>query len=58
VLHEGIRSESVIITDDKSGEVFVRVGEQAFDIVPEIRRQIVVIGRLTDASIHFRCFDL
>ncbi len=54
VLHVGTRSESVIITDDESGEVFALVGEQAFDIVPEISRQTAVIGRLTDEGYSVR----
>ncbi len=54
VLHVGTRSESVIITDEESGEVFALVGELAFDIVPEISRQTAVIGRLTDEGYSVR----
>ena len=54
VLHVGTRSESVIITDEESGEVFALVGELAFDIVPEISRQTAVIGRLTEEGYSVR----
>lgn len=54
VLHAGTRSETVIITDAVSGEVFALVGEIAFDIIPEISRQTAVIGRLTEEGYSVR----
>ncbi|GEM_PF-557666 len=48
VLAAGTRSESVIITDEASGEVFALVGEKAFDIVPEYGQLTAVRGRLTE----------
>ncbi len=54
VLHAGTRSETVIITDEESGEVFALVGEKAFDIVPEYGQLTAVIGRLTDEGYSVR----
>lgn len=54
VLHAGTRSETVIITDDASGEVFALMGEKAFDIVPEYGQLTAVIGRLTDEGYSVR----
>ena len=48
VLAAGTRSESVIITDEASGEVFALVGEKAYDMVPEYGQLTAVRGRLTE----------
>ncbi|MCK5842643.1 MAG: hypothetical protein KAH31_10770 [Candidatus Sabulitectum sp.] len=54
VLHAGTRSETVIITDEESGDVFALVGEKAFDIVPEYGQLTAVIGRLTEEGYSVR----
>ena len=54
VLHAGTRSETVIITDDASGEVFALVGEKAYDIVPEYGQLTAVIGKLTEEGYSVR----
>ena len=54
VLHAGTRSETVILTDEESGEVFALVGERAFDIVPEYGQLTAVIGRLTEEGYSVR----
>ncbi|MCK5784938.1 MAG: hypothetical protein KAH54_00110 [Candidatus Sabulitectum sp.] len=54
VLHAGTRSETVIITNDASGEVFALVGEKAFDIVPEYGQLTAVLGRLTEEGYSVR----
>ncbi len=54
VLHAGTRSETVVLTDEASGEVFALVGERAFDIVPEYGQLTAVIGRLTEEGYSVR----
>lgn len=54
VLHAGTRSETVILTDDASGEVFALVGELAFDLVPQYGMTTAVNGRLTDEGYSVR----
>ncbi len=54
VLHAGTRSETVILTDEASGEVYALVGEKAFDIVPEYGQLTAVIGRLTEEGYSVR----
>lgn len=54
VLHAGTRSETVIITDEASGEVFALVGEKAYDIVPEYGQLTAVIGKLTEEGYSVR----
>jgi len=54
VLHAGTRSETVIITDEASGEVFALVGEKAYDIVPEYGQITAVIGELTEEGFSVR----
>ena len=54
VLHAGTRSETVILTDDVSGEVFALVGELAYDIIPDYGMTTAVNGRLTDEGYSVR----
>ena len=54
VLHAGTRSETVILADEASGEVFALVGERAFDIVPEYGQMTAVIGKLTEEGYSVR----
>jgi len=54
VLHAGTRSETVIITDDSTGEVFALVGELALDIVLEYGQQTSVTGRITQEGFSVR----
>ena len=54
VLHAGTRSETVIITDEASGEVFALVGEMAFDIVPEYGQLTAIVGKDTEEGYSVR----
>ena len=54
VLHAGTRSETVILTDEATGEVFALVGDRAFDIVPEYGQMTAVLGRLTEEGYSVR----
>lgn len=54
VLHAGTRSETVILTDDATGEVFALVGELAFDIIPDYGMTTSVLGRLTEEGYSVR----
>ncbi|PIE51960.1 hypothetical protein CSA37_09285 [Candidatus Fermentibacteria bacterium] len=54
VLHSGSRSETVIITDDATGEVFALVGEMAFDLTPQYGMTTSVNGRLTEEGYSVR----
>lgn len=54
VLHAGTRSETVIITDDSTGEVFALVGELAYDIIPDYGMTTSVLGRYTEEGYSVR----
>jgi len=54
VLHAGTRSETVILTDDATGEVFALVGELAFDIIPDYGMITSVLGKFTDEGYSVR----
>jgi len=47
VLYAGTRSETVILTDDVTGEVFALVGDMASEIIPDYGLVTIVTGRLT-----------
>ena len=54
VLHAGTRSETVILTNDATGEVFALVGELAYDIIPDYGMTTSVLGRFTDEGYSVR----
>lgn len=54
VLYAGTRSETVILTDDVTGEVFALVGDLAYDIIPDYGLITIVTGRLTDDGYSVR----
>ncbi len=54
VLHAGTRSETVIITEDSTGEVFALVGELAYDMIPDYGMTTAVTGRLTEEGYSVR----
>jgi hypothetical protein len=54
VLRAGTPAETVIITDDATGEVFALVGDMALDIIPVYGQQTSVIGRITEDGCSVR----
>lgn len=54
VLYAGTRSETVILTEDATGEVFALVGELAYDLVPEYGLTTTVLGRFTTEGYSVR----
>ena len=54
VLYAGTRSETVIISDSSTGEVFALVGENAYEIIADYAREVSVLGRLTDEGYSAR----
>ena len=54
VLHSGTRSETVIITDEATGEVFALVGDNAVLMTGSSGMYAVVLGRRTDEGYSVR----
>lgn len=54
VLHAGTRSETVILTEDSTGEVFALVGELAYEMIPRYGMTTAVTGRLTEEGYSVR----
>ena len=54
VLHSGTRSETVIITDEVTGEVFALVGDNAVLMTGNSGMYAVVLGRRTDEGYSVR----
>jgi len=54
VLHAGTRSETVILTEDSTGEVFALMGELAYDLIPVYGMTTSVLGRFTEEGYSVR----
>jgi len=54
VLHAGTRSETVIITEDATGDVYALVGDLAYDLIPDYGMTTAVLGRFTEEGYSVR----
>ncbi len=54
VLYAGTRSETVILTEDSTGEVYALVGDLAYDLIPDYGMTTSVLGRWTDEGYSVR----
>lgn len=54
VLYAGTRSETVILTEDSTGDVFALVGDLAYDLIPDYGMTTSVLGRFTEEGYSVR----